>query len=90
MSKLQEVVKGEKTIETYGFDVAEVTEHLPELAKDKFAKANEDMSNEENRAYVQACYYVYMQMKSVSSTGELDLTEMTIEDTVRLLLNGEL
>lgn len=89
MSRLQEAIKGEKTIETYGFDVAEVTERLPELVKDKFAKANEDMSTEENRAYVQACYYVYMQMRQTSSTGKMDLTEMTIEDTARLLLAGE-
>lgn len=88
--KLYDVVVRNHSIETYGYDVTEVTKYLPDVVADNFAKASEDLDNEENRAYIQACYYVCMQMKSVTSTGKMDLNEGTIKDTARLILLGEL
>lgn len=73
-------------IETYGYDVTEVTKYISDKMKDRFAKASEDMGKPENIAFTQACYNLLMQMKSVSSSGKLMISDSAIEETYKMLL----
>lgn len=73
-------------IETFGYDVCEVTKCLSEGMNKRFAKASEDLGKAENRALIAACYEVFMQMTSVSSGGKLELSDRAIIDTQALLL----
>lgn len=88
MTNFNETAKN-NGVNTYGYDITEVTKYLSDEMADRFAKAAEDMQQPANRAFVQACYSVLMQMKSVSSTGKLELSDSAIEDTYRLLLAEE-
>lgn len=73
-------------IDTYGYDIIEVTKALSEEMGDDFAKATEDMSKIENRALVQAVYKTYMGMRSVSSSGELMLDDGAIQQMIGVIL----
>ncbi len=76
-------------IETYGYDITEVTKYISDDMKTKFAAASEDMDKRENRLFIQACYNCLMQMKSVTSTGQVSISDSAITDTYNLLLAAE-
>lgn len=79
--------KAEKMgIDTLGYDVTEVTKYLSDEMKERFAKASEDLSKAENKALVAACYDVLAQMKAVSSSGKMELSDRAIIDTQALIL----
>lgn len=77
----------EKKIETYGFDVTEVTKYISEDMADRFAKATENLDDEKNMVFIQACYNVLMQMKSVTSSGKAEINDGAILDTYNLLMS---
>lgn len=88
MTNINETMK-QHGIETYGYDITEVTKYISDDMKDKFAAASEDMSKRENRLFMQACYNCVMQMKSVTSTGKVPISDSAIKDTYNLLLAAE-
>lgn len=77
-------------VETYGYDIVELTKALSDKMADRFAKATENLADVNNRALVQACYNVYMQMRSVASGDrEMLLDDETINTTKVLILQGK-
>ena len=88
MTNFNEIAK-KSGIETFGYDVTEVTKYLSEDMANRSAKASEDLSKQENKAFVAACYDVLAQMKAVSSSGKLELSDGAILDEYNIKL-GEM
>ena len=76
-------------VKTYGYTVRQVAEALSDEMNVRLGTALQDLYNIRSRAFVEACFDVYMQMKSVGSEGELKLADRTVIDTQTLLLAGE-
>lgn len=73
-------------IKTYGYSLQQVMAALSEPMAERVRKALLNLQDANKRAMVAACFDVYMQMRSVSSSGDLQLTDRTIIDTHTLLL----
>lgn len=76
-------------INTYGFDITEVTKYLSDDMADRFVQATLAPEKEENQAFMQACYSTLMQMKAVTSTGKMEISDGAILDAYNLLLGNE-
>ncbi len=85
ITNINETMK-QNGIETYGYDITEVTKYISDDMKDRFAAASEDPSKRENRLFIQACYKCLMQMKSVTSEGKSQIADSAITDTYNLLM----
>lgn len=72
-------------LNTYGYDITEVTKYLSDEMADRFVKA----TVEKDEAFMQACYDVLMQMKSVSSSGKIDISDSAVLDAYNLILGNE-
>ncbi len=74
-------------VQTFGYAVGEVKAALTEEMQNRFDKAAANLADVNNRALVQACYNVYMQMKSVAGgEREMLLDDETVNTTKVLIL----
>lgn len=87
MTNFNEIAKN-NGIDTFGYDVTEVTKYLSDEMKDRFAKASEDVTKRENCAFIAACYDTFAQMRAVTETGKLDISDGAIMDKYNLLLGN--
>ena len=59
-------------VDTKGADPARVLLALPEELRDRFTADSDNMEVKAKRCFVQACFDLYNQMRSVGSDQELD------------------
>lgn len=76
-------------IDTFGYDVTEVTKYLSDDMADSFAEASKDLKKPENAALIAACYDTFAQMRAVTSTGKLDISDSAIISKMNLILGEE-
>lgn len=85
-SQAEEQALAQAGVETYGYNLQQVAAALSEAMLARLQKALGDLRNPGNRSLAAACFEVYMQMKSVSSSGDLQLADRAIIDAQTLLL----
>lgn len=73
-------------VETMGYELGEMMESLSEEMSKRLGSALQDLSSEVNKTLIAACFDVYAQMRAVTSTGKLELDDMTILNTQALIV----
>lgn len=88
MTNINEIFE-QNDINTFGYDVTEVTKYLSDDMNDRFAAASEDLKKPENRAFIAACFDTFAQMRAVTSTGKLDISDGAIISKMNMILGEE-